>query len=395
MIDLCRRDRPHLAAPLSKREPSRPTEDSPAGSPDRASSEYSAQLLLTVDPLETGKPQPTQSKVEYHHGQAMNTERLTIAVLTYRRPHDLRALLPMLVDQATVIDHTRYRPGILVVDNDHVASARRIVEAAAESAGPDVEIRYEHEPVPGISAGRNRALVASSDDDLLAFIDDDERPTEQWLVRLLETRERYSSDVVQGPVVSEFEVEPDSWTTAGRFFQRRRLTTGTVLDVAVTNNLLLDLRVVRRLELLFDMDLGTTGGEDTLFTRRLHQAGVPMVWCAEAFVVDVVPANRSSRRWVRQRAISTGNSSALVTLKLAPGPADRALARATLASKGVARVLVGTGRAGAGKVLGLTTQSARGTRTLMRGWGMTLGACGFAYHEYGRSHGRIDRAPRP
>ena len=322
-------------------------------------------------------------------------EHLVIAVLTYRRPDDLRELLPMLVQQSESVDPSRFTASILVVDNDPECSAREIVSAATAAVSNTVAIQYAPEPIPGISAGRNRALDSSTDKDLLVFIDDDERPTEQWLPLLLRTRDRYRSDVVQGPVVSEFEVAPDDWIEAGQFFRRRRLTTGTVLDVAVTNNLLLDLRVVRNLQLRFDMDLGTTGGEDTLFTRRLHRAGVRMVWCAEAFVVDVVPANRATRQWVRQRAISTGNSAALVSLKLAAGGPARGVARASLASRGVSRLVIGSARIAAGKLLRSTVHEARGSRTMMRGWGMTLGACGFAYHEYGRGQGRIDRAKRP
>ena len=58
--------------------------------------------------------------------------------------------------------------------------------------------------------------------------------------------------------------------------------TGTRLEVAATNNLLLDLRAVRAAGLRFDVDLGTQGGEDTLFTRQLVASGGLLTWCAEA-----------------------------------------------------------------------------------------------------------------
>ena len=48
-------------------------------------------------------------------------------------------------------------------------------------------MRYVHEPAPGISAGRNRALDEAGDADLLSFIDDDEVPRPGWLSALIDT----------------------------------------------------------------------------------------------------------------------------------------------------------------------------------------------------------------
>ena len=83
-----------------------------------------------------------------------------------------------------------------------------------------------------------------------------------------------SSDAaaVVGPVQSEFTGELDPWIAAGAFFQRRRLATGTPVEVAATNNLLLDLETVRRLDLRFDPRFGVSGAEDTYFTRTLSRS---------------------------------------------------------------------------------------------------------------------------
>ncbi|QDP95175.1 glycosyltransferase [Microlunatus elymi] len=315
-------------------------------------------------------------------------ERVVIAVLTYRRPVDLQSLLPQLVDQIRSVRSTTRTASIMIVDNDPDRSAESIVAAAAVEHD-DVSIDYKPEPTPGISAARNRALDAAAAFDVLVFIDDDERPTDRWLALLLEARSRYGAQVVQGPVRSEFEAPLDPWIEQGGFFARRRMPTGTPLDVAVTNNLLLELEPVRRLRLRFDLALGTTGGEDTLFTRVLHRAGVPMVWCNEAFVVDIVPAHRATRRWVSQRAISTGNSTSLVALKLSGTTPARLATRARLSVRGGARLIGGGLRIGASQIARSEAGKARGARTALRGFGMTLGALGFAYHEYSRDGRRI------
>ena len=84
-------------------------------------------------------------------------------------------------------------------------------------------MRYVHEPEPGIAAARNRALDEAGPADLLVFIDDDERPVDGWLARLVETYRVDRPTAVVGPVVSEYEQQPDAWVSAGRFFDRRRL----------------------------------------------------------------------------------------------------------------------------------------------------------------------------
>jgi glycosyltransferase involved in cell wall biosynthesis len=306
---------------------------------------------------------------------------LTIAVLTYRRPADLAAILPLLAAQAAAVEPP-LRARVLVVDNDPDAGARSAVEAFAATAA--VPVVYEHEPVPGISAARNRALDASAAEDLLVFIDDDERPSEHWLRNLLATRRSTGATAVVGPVVSTFEVEPDDFIRAGRFFDRLRHPTGTALEVAATNNLLLDLREVRRLGVRFDPAFGITGGDDTMFTRQLRQRGGSMVWCDEAVVVDVVPAARITRRWVILRALSSGNSWGLTSMRLAPSTPARVAAGARLHARGGARLLGGLGQAALGTVGRNKAHRARGIRTSARGLGMILGAWGVSYREYRR-----------
>lgn len=309
---------------------------------------------------------------------------LTIAVLTYRRPDDLEELLPQLVEQCLDPGGTAVAPGVLVVDNDPGASARRIVEEFDLALDPRIDVRYVNETVPGISAARNAALDAAAGSDLLIFIDDDERPSPTWLARLLDTYDRHGADAVVGPVISRYEVEPPRWIVAGRFFERRRLATGTPVDVAATNNLLLDLNRVRELGLRFDLGFGTAGGEDTLFTRELHRRGGTMVWCDEAVVVDVVPASRLTRRWVLLRALSSGNSWSLTSVELATGMLPVTVLRLRLTGQGLLRLAGGIAQFLSGVVTASSRRHARGLRTLARGAGMVLGAVGYRYEEYRR-----------
>jgi len=309
---------------------------------------------------------------------------VVIAVLTYRRPEDISLALPRLAAQAKTLGDGDPPPAtVLVIDNDPAASAREAVQDIAGTLSPGL-VRYAHEPRPGIAAARNRALADAGTADLLVFIDDDEVPSERWLAQLVELQRRSGAAAVVGPVISEYEHEPEPWIQAGRFFRRRRLATGTRLTVAATNNLLLDLQQIRALGLRFDERFGLSGGSDTLFTRQLVQRGGSMLWCDEAVVVDRVPASRLTRGWVLRRALRSGNSAARVNLELAAAAAPRLAARASSLASGSLRLLGGAARLGAGLVTGSTAHQAMGLRTAARGLGMASAAFGYVYSEYRR-----------
>jgi succinoglycan biosynthesis protein ExoM len=299
-------------------------------------------------------------------------------MLTYRRPDDLAQALPIVATQATNLGGE-----VLVVDNDPDGSARELVAAIAQDHGGAV--RYVHEPVPGISAARNRGLDETVDADAVVFVDDDERPVEGWLDLLVGTWRSTGAAAVVGPVVSHFASPVPGWVEAGRFFDRRRLPTGTFVDVAATNNLLLDAQAVRALGLRFDEGFGLSGGSDTLFTRSLVASGARMVWCDEAVVTDVVPASRATREWVLHRAVRSGNSAARCDVALAGPGVGRLLARGSGLLRGAARVVVGALRSFVGRALGSQAHDARGRRTLARGLGMISGAAGRIVFDYARS----------
>lgn len=308
---------------------------------------------------------------------------VVVAMLTYRRPSDLAEAIPAILRQTTACVPAAT---LLVVDNDPDASAVGAVAAFADRG-----VRYVHEPKPGIAAARNRALTDAPPGALLIFIDDDERPHDRWLELLVGTYERHRCAAVVGAVVSEYEVQPDEWIRAGRFFDRRRLPTDTRVDVAATNNLLLDLVQIESMGLRFDEKFGQSGGSDTLFTRRIVAAGGEMVWCDEAIVTDKVPAARLTHRWVLNRAFRSGNSWTRTSLELAGSPPQRWRVRAEVAAVGLIRVVGGASRF----VLGTVTRSvgprARGRRTIMRGAGMVAGIFGYTYHEYRRKPARLGR----
>nr|WP_279590900.1 glycosyltransferase family A protein [Modestobacter marinus] len=297
--------------------------------------------------------------------------------MTFRRPDDLAALLPLLLEQATEVERDGLAVDVLVVDNDPDGSGGPVVERVGGG-----RTRHVVEPAPGIAAARNRVLDEVTGD-LLVFIDDDERPHPGWLGHLVAAHRRTGAVAVAGAVVSDFAGPLDPWVADGAFFRRRRLATDTPIDVAATNNLLLDVAAVRAAGTRFDVTFGLSGGSDTLFTRQLAEVG-PMTWCDEAVVTDAVPAARMTRDWVLRRAFRSGNSASRVDLALAATPGARWAARLQAARRGCPRLAGGLARWLVGAALRSRVHRARGLRTACRGAGLLAGTLGVVYQEYRR-----------
>lgn len=299
---------------------------------------------------------------------------MTVAVLTFRRPHLLARTLPLLLDQAASLVPAAT---VLVVDNDPDAGAADVV-----AQWDDRGLRYVHEPRPGLAAARNRALDEAGSD-AVVFIDDDEQPDRGWLSALVACWRASGADAATGPVESVFDRAPDPWVVASDRFARRRLPTGTVLRSAHSNNLLLDLRVVRRLGLRFDPRFGLSGGEDTMFTHDLVGRGGTIVWCDEAVVRESVPADRATRSWVLRREFRTGTTWSRMRMGLAP-PARRPLVRLDLTARAALWMAVALLRVGLGVLTGNLHRRAHGQARLAANAGMLAGAVGVRYREYRR-----------
>jgi succinoglycan biosynthesis protein ExoM len=317
---------------------------------------------------------------------------LTVAVPTFRRRDRLVTLLPLLLDQLDQLEAagTGLGPGeVLVVDNDPGGSALPVVQGVA-----DPRLRYAAEPRPGVAAVRNRALAETVDRAVVVFLDDDQRPSDHWLVPMVRTWSGSEAAAVAGPVVSTLPDEVDRWVLEGGFFDRRyrqHLRTGTDIPEVATTNLLLSGSVVRRLGLRFDERFGLSGGEDSLFTRTLTGAGERIVWCAEAAVLEEVPSDRATRSWVCRRALSSGNTAARVDLALERGPG--AVLRARLLGRGAVRVAGGALGLAAGAIRRSPGDQGRSARLLCRGAGLLLGALDVSYQEYDRDGRRFRRQP--
>jgi glycosyltransferase involved in cell wall biosynthesis len=232
----------------------------------------------------------------------MKPSFIQISICTYQRPKMLKECLASVL-RTQIPD--RYRISITIIDNDKNQSAKLTVRKLAENA--PIKVDYVTEPRRGIPMARNKALdqALSHNIDYLAFIDDDELVSENWLISLTNyLDEKGGNAVIHGRVISQCPENTPKYLAP--FFTKRLLPTGTEMDTCATDNVLFSLQPARIHNLRFDESLALDGGDDTLFFSRMHTLGTKIFSCTEAIVYEPIPLSRISLRWLSQRKYRVG-----------------------------------------------------------------------------------------
>lgn len=235
----------------------------------------------------------------------MNAEtgnvRVDIAICTFRRP-ELTGTLISIAEMA-VPENTAVR--VIVADNDRTPSAAGQVEALRHAF--PFELAYVHCPAANISIARN-ACLENSQGDFLAFVDDDETVSVRWLAELLETARLTSADVVLGPVRACYRDDAPGWMRRGDFHSTHPVWAGGEIITGYTCNVLLRRASPAFAGRRFRKELGRTGGEDTEFFSKMHQAGAKFAFAASAWVFEAVPAERARFSWLARRRFRSGQT---------------------------------------------------------------------------------------
>jgi succinoglycan biosynthesis protein ExoM len=237
-------------------------------------------------------------------------KRVAICIGTYKRPELLRELL-FGISQLTFCKAPAPEIEIIVVDNDPLRTA----EPICTSVELPWRLKYFVEQHRGITHVRNRAVQEAGTVDFIAFIDDDEVPTPQWLDELLATQHRFGADVVAGPVLPQFAPGTPQWAESSRLFHRPTFSTGQSVEICSTNNALVSREVLLRVP-TFDDRFNLSGGEDTHFFVRARKAGCSMIWSQEAIVSEPIALERANFRWLLRRGYQCGNTWSFCELSL-------------------------------------------------------------------------------
>jgi succinoglycan biosynthesis protein ExoM len=207
-------------------------------------------------------------------------------------------------------------PGIslvlVVVENDHHAHMREIVEATARERA-SISVIYAHEPRIGIPLARNCALAHALEHnpDWIGFIDDDEVAAPDWLMSFVHAAKSVPCDVFQGPVEYRYATPTPDWLPLpARKFQ----PTGLPLRTAATSNTFMRARIARPdgLGLRFNENMRFSGGSDNEYFYRAADLGARICWMNDAVVFESVPESRTTLEWRRARSLRVAANSVFI-----------------------------------------------------------------------------------
>lgn len=226
------------------------------------------------------------------------TPLITVCVCTYKRP----SLLNNLLDSLAIQEHTNFDFEIVIVDNDGAGSARNTVDEFSAKHS-QLKISYSIEPQQGISFARNRT-VAMAVGDLLAFIDDDEIASTDWLQNSYQCLTVTQADAVVGPVIPVYPPNSKAWVIKSCVFERVRYPDRTRIgsdDGRTGNALVRSHWCKQRTPHCFKESLGRSGGEDHEFFKWLESSGSVMIWSDTSTVTECVPMARQRIGFVLER----------------------------------------------------------------------------------------------
>jgi succinoglycan biosynthesis protein ExoM len=235
------------------------------------------------------------------------TERVIIAIPTFRRPKNLRRLLDAIAGLSTQAEIS-----LVVADND--AEGREGFKLCV-SLAPDYRwpLKCVIASERGIAQVRNTLVREALADgaDFIAMIDDDEWPAPDWIDQCLAAQRKSGADCLQGAILFA--------ASDGGSDTRADIGGGSGMPQSAGNLFFRRDILAAMTPPWFDPAFALTGGEDTDFFLRLKSEGAKFAWADLAKVYGDVPAARASLAWSLSRAYSNGNSDMRILLKHRPG----------------------------------------------------------------------------
>ena len=252
-----------------------------------------------------------------------------VAVCTFNRNGPLERLLRALLANAERLGE-RTRIGVVVVDDSSAGGARNVVERFEGEF--ELGVTYLHSDRQNISIARNLAVNAASRiADWVAMTDDDCEPVDCWIEALLEMQQRTDADAVCGLYRRRTPEAASKWLTDEPFLEigLGDHENGTALSMAGTNNSMISSRWwAAHPDIRFKPELGITGGEDMVFYRTAHAAGLRIVFARRAAVFKNEPASRTTLSYQLRLFFWVGNSSYVTRREMASDEPHRIILQA-------------------------------------------------------------------
>lgn len=254
-----------------------------------------------------------------------NISTIAVVICTYNRNEALTNLLQALLDCVATV-RQRASVGVVVVDDSTEGKARAVVgrfEGKFERG-----ITYHFSGRQNISIARNVAIESGSKSaDWVVMIDDDCEPAEEWLAAMLDTQQHTGADAVTGPMIRRVPPGSPRWLTEEPFLElsrehnRDHFDDGAKLDIAWTcNSMISSCWLKNHPTMRFVSELGAIGGEDAVFYRTAHAAGLRVHWSQKAVVYENEPPSRATLMYQLRSFFWYGNTSFVTSTRTGTHP---------------------------------------------------------------------------
>ncbi len=161
----------------------------------------------------------------------------------------------------------------------------------------------------GIPMARNKALSYSITNGFthLGFIDDDAKPQNNWLIKMIDALNETNAEVVTGPQVPVFPAGTSLFFKNAKVYKERELVHKSSCKWAATNNVIFSVLFAKYNNLIFSEDMRTGGSDKEYFSRYSKQGG-QITWVEDAIVKESVEPNRINFKWAIKRAFRFGGT---------------------------------------------------------------------------------------
>jgi len=229
---------------------------------------------------------------------------ISLVVVTYNRGDALREALNSLLSMPAYPD---YNFEIVIIDNGSTDHTPKVAQDASES-GP-YTVSYFLEQRPGIACARNRG-VKESKGAWIAFFDDDQLATKDWLVHLVQAcRSDHVRYAGGGCILKYNQLDPPQFDRFSRQMLGEFLvSTPTPYHyhfLPATGNVLIEKALFDEFG-KFDESMHH-GGEDTEWFTRLVLANIPGRHVTESHILHVIPPHRTDSKYIEYVARRSGS----------------------------------------------------------------------------------------
>ena len=239
--------------------------------------------------------------------------RVSVIICTYRRSESLANALHSLARMSVP---PSFPWELLVVDNNSPDNTAEVVDSFRQRE-THVPLKYVFEAVPGLSSARNRG-IRESRGEILAFLDDDVRVSEGWLIEVRRAFDEFDAASVGGRVLLDDRSPRPRWweksydVAVGEFDRGSEVIIDQSEEtlIGIGANIMFKRTAVEQCG-WFRTDMGRkanqlTTGEETDMVQRLRHAGYSVMYYPHALVYHCVPRERFTKPYLRQHFYNSG-----------------------------------------------------------------------------------------